>query len=66
MSFVQNENWELVELPLGKKIVGYKWVFMMKFKYDGIVDKYKARLVVKGSHKHMELITKRHFHLLLR
>lgn len=28
--------------------IGYKWVFIMKHKPNGLVDKYKAFLVVKG------------------
>lgn len=29
-------------------IVGCKWVFTMKHKPDGLIDKYKARLAAKG------------------
>ena len=35
-------------MPGGKKIVGCKWVFTMKYKVDGTVERYKARLVAKG------------------
>lgn len=44
----KNKTQELVELPPRKKTVGCKWVFTMKFKYDGIVNKYKARFVANG------------------
>ncbi|RDX67094.1 hypothetical protein CR513_54067, partial [Mucuna pruriens] len=37
-----------MELPDGAKKVGVKWVYKTKFKENGEVDKYKARLVVKG------------------
>ena len=43
-----DETWELVDLPSGKKPVGYKWVFAVKFKVDGSLERYKARLVAKG------------------
>ena len=39
---------ELVDLPLGCKPLGYKWIFKTKLKADGFIDKYMARLVVKG------------------
>ena len=45
---MQNHIWELVNLPLGSKTLGSKWIFTRKMKVDGTIDKYKARLVVKG------------------
>ena len=47
-SIMQNHTWELVDLPPGSKPLGYKWIFKKKMKADGSIDKYKARLVVKG------------------
>ena len=44
----KNDTWDLVVLPPGKKPVGCKWVFVVKQKMDGTVDRYKARLVAKG------------------
>ena len=44
----KNETWELVELPKGKKTVGCKWVFTIKCKVDGSIERYEARLVAKG------------------
>ena len=43
----KNGKWELVDLPKGKKAVGCKWVFSLKFKADGSLERYKARLVAK-------------------
>jgi len=34
--------------PRGKNIIGCKWVYKVKHKADGSIDKYKARLVAKG------------------
>uniref|UniRef100_A0A2N9GZ77 Integrase catalytic domain-containing protein n=1 Tax=Fagus sylvatica TaxID=28930 RepID=A0A2N9GZ77_FAGSY len=47
-SILQNHTWELVDLPPGCKPLGYKWIVKRKMKADGSIDKYKARLVVKG------------------
>ncbi|KAJ0926043.1 putative RNA-directed DNA polymerase [Helianthus annuus] len=44
----QNNTWDLVEAPVGVKPIGVKWVYKTKLNADGKVDKYKARLVVKG------------------
>ena len=44
----KNGTWEIVELPEGKKTVGCKWVFTVKFNADGSINRYKARLVAKG------------------
>ena len=47
-SIMQNHTWELVDLPLGSKPLGCKWIFKRKIKTDGSSDKYKDRLVAKG------------------
>ncbi|GJX38926.1 calcineurin B-like protein 4 [Tanacetum coccineum] len=44
----QPKEEELVDLLSGCKPLGYKWIFKKKRKADGTVDKYKARLVIKG------------------
>jgi hypothetical protein len=44
----KNEAWDIVEFPAGRKLVGRKWLFKKNFNAQGKVDKYKARLVVKG------------------
>ena len=41
-------TWSLCDLPFGKKAIGTKWVYKPKRKLVGTVDRYKARLVVKG------------------
>lgn len=44
----KNGTWEIVNLPKGKTIVGCKWVFTVKFKSSGTLERYEARLVAKG------------------
>jgi hypothetical protein len=36
------------QLPPSKNTVGCKWVYMVKFNHDGLVERLKARLVAKG------------------
>lgn len=43
-----NRKWSLTDLPAGKKASRCKWVFTLKLKTDGSIERYKARLVAKG------------------
>ena len=47
-SLYNNETWDLVKLPSGRKPVGSKWVFKKKMNVVGQVEKFKAQMVVKG------------------
>ena len=41
-------TWNLVHLPQGRQAIGSRWIFEVKRKADGTVDRYKARIVAKG------------------
>ncbi|XP_047314462.1 cysteine proteinase COT44-like [Impatiens glandulifera] len=43
-----NDKWELASLPTGQKSIGVKWIFKEIKNVNGVVKKYKAKLVVKG------------------
>ena len=47
-SLYANDVWDLVLLPEDRKAVGSKWVFKRKIGADGMVERYKARLVAQG------------------
>jgi hypothetical protein len=41
-------TWETVPCPTSCNIIGSKWVFRVKRKANGSIDKYKAHLVARG------------------
>jgi hypothetical protein len=43
-----NKAWDLVELMIGRKPIGRKWVFMKRLNAEGKVEKYKSHLVANG------------------
>ncbi|GJS32433.1 ribonuclease H-like domain-containing protein [Tanacetum coccineum] len=45
---LRNGTWDIVELPKGRKAIGSKWIFKIKYQYSGEIDRFKARLVAQG------------------
>jgi hypothetical protein len=43
-----NNTWIVTTLPPNKHPIGCKWVYKVKHKSDGSIERYKARLVAKG------------------
>ncbi|KAH9181333.1 hypothetical protein AeNC1_016691, partial [Aphanomyces euteiches] len=43
-----NGTWKYVQAPEDRKPLKTTWVFRVKEKSDGIIERFKARLVVKG------------------
>lgn len=50
-----NNTWTLQPLPQGKKSIGCKWIFKVKYKANGTLDRYKARLVAHGYTQQLSL-----------
>uniref|UniRef100_A0A2N9G3P5 Integrase catalytic domain-containing protein n=1 Tax=Fagus sylvatica TaxID=28930 RepID=A0A2N9G3P5_FAGSY len=44
----KTHTWDMTTLPPGKSAVGCKWVYKIKTRADGSVERYKARLVARG------------------
>jgi histone deacetylase 1/2 len=47
-SLLANNTWHLVPAIHGTNIIDCKWVYKIKRKADGSIDRYKARLVAIG------------------
>jgi hypothetical protein len=47
-SLMENDTWDLVPIPKGRKLGRCKWVYRTKYASDGSVERHKARLVAKG------------------
>ena len=50
-ALMRHGTWELVPPPKHCNPIGCKWVFRVKRKSDGTVDRFKARLVAKVYHQ---------------
>lgn len=47
-ALIRNDTQTLMSLPPNHKVIGCKWVFKVKLKPDGSLERYKAQLVAKG------------------
>ncbi|XP_015165801.1 uncharacterized protein [Solanum tuberosum] len=43
-----NNTWVITDLPQGKRAIGCRWIYKVKYKSTGEVERFKARLVAKG------------------
>ena len=48
MALKKTGTWIITELPLGKKVVSCNWVFTVKHKVDGSIERLKAWLVARS------------------
>ncbi|GKA40600.1 ribonuclease H-like domain-containing protein, partial [Tanacetum coccineum] len=47
-ALIRNNTLTIYDLPKGRKPVGSKWLFIIKYKSTSEIERYKARLVAKG------------------
>jgi hypothetical protein len=47
-ALIDNKTWHLVPPSSNKNLIDCKWVYRVKKRADGTVERYKARLVAKG------------------
>ena len=47
----ENGTWTVEDLPVGKKAIGSKWVYKIKYNSDGSIERCKARLVILGNNQ---------------
>ncbi|CAM8901980.1 unnamed protein product [Rhodiola kirilowii] len=43
-----NSTWVITDLPPNQPVIDCKWIFRIKLKSDGSIERYKARVVAKG------------------
>ncbi|KAM1906652.1 hypothetical protein ACFX14_026396 [Malus domestica] len=51
----QNQTWDLVPKPRDVKPISCKWVYKIKCRPDGSIERYKAQLVARGFSQQYEL-----------
>jgi histone deacetylase 1/2 len=47
-ALMDNKTWHLVPYKKGSNLIDSKWVYRIKKKADGTIDRYKTRLIAKG------------------
>ena len=52
----ENKTWTVEELLPWKKPSSCKWVYKVKYKLDGTIERFKVRLVIRGDPSYKALI----------
>jgi len=52
-ALLPNQTWKLVPPSRHLNVIGCRWIFKIKRKADGSIERYKARLVAKGYHQQL-------------
>lgn len=51
LALEENQTWDIVPCPSSVKPLGSKFVFSIKLRSDGSIDRYKAHLIVLGNYQ---------------
>jgi hypothetical protein len=54
-ALLENQTWRLFRPSSSKNLIDYKWVYRVKKRADGTIDRYKARLVSKGFNQRYDI-----------
>ncbi|CAN6453764.1 unnamed protein product [Victoria cruziana] len=54
-ALINNKTWDVVKITERARLVGSKWVFYIKYKPDGSIERYKAHVVAKGFSQKCEI-----------
>jgi len=54
-SLISNDTWEIVKRPNQSKVLDAKWVLKTKKNSDGSLERYKARLCIRGFRQQHEV-----------
>ena len=65
-ALMHHGTWDLVSSPKNCNPIGCKWVFRVKRKSDGSIDRFKARLVAQGFNQREGLDYKETFSLVVK
>jgi len=63
-ALIANQTWDYVDLPPEKRAISNKWVYKVKLKLDGTLERLKARLVIRGFTQKYGIEYREVFHLL--
>ena len=50
-ALASNNTWEFVPLPPNKKPIESKWVYKVKLRSDGLLERHKADLLLRATTK---------------
>lgn len=48
-ALLANETWEVIPLPIGRKVIPCKWVYKVKLNSDRSIERLKARLIIRDD-----------------